>query len=1032
MPSDYQQISRENIRRRGEEFDDIGQLISEQLYSDRSHFVYELLQNAEDALARRFRLNPNDNVPRKVQFKLFYNRLEFRHFGAPFNRNDVIGISDVLKGTKKEDIIQIGKFGIGFKSVYAFTASPEIHSGDENFVIKRYIRPEAKALTFSISEDETIFNFPFDHKELSEREAFVLILTKLQKLGPRVLLFLRWIDEIEWYVEDEGEKGRYLKKIVEIRNCKNARRITVIGQNNGKSEYEQWIVFDRYVKVPNPHESYCDNVPVEIGFLIEANQKDKAERIVKIKDSPLIVFFPTEKMTRLGFLIQGPYKTTPSRENIIPHDAWNKTLVRQTAMLIADALPKLKHLGLLTVSLLEALPIRMDDFPEGSMFHPIAVTVREMLIREDLLPADDGTFIAAQRAKLASAEWLRKLLRQEHLRLLFQTENTFGWISGEITERAKHDLWKYIRDELKVEEISPDSFVRKLDLRFFEKQSDKWFIEFYEQLVGQKDLWKKGGGSWREPQGPLRGKPFIRLQDGRHVKPFRDDNSPNAYLAIGINYDPSLPIVKVALTTQEESRHFLLELGIHELDIVAEVIEHIIPKYLPPASLAFSEPVSFEEHKRDIEKIRYAYETDSDKKKQRLKKALQNTHFILSRNIVSGKLAYQKPDMLYFPDDELEMYFAGDHSVSFVSSVYQRSVLDMFKDLGVSEDVRIFKQSPDHRGFIKIYDSHGWHQRGLFGFDPEIKVAGLENALSSATPEKSAYIWNHIVIPNSTCIRGFIEESSRQTYGDSIKEEIVSEFGHLLTENSWLPGPNQVLYKPCDLRLADLPASFEPNEKVADMLGMKKDDVAMLAEKVGLTSEDITLIKQNLEEFHKWKSTIAAQKATPTFPTRMVTNQERREERVLEQFVNATEKEYEERERSVRMTRGFIDPAVWLRGQYINDDGQMICQICKREMPFKKLDGEYYFEAVEMFTKDIFPKEHEAQFLALCPLCAAMYKELVKKDEAAMADLKQTFLDMDSLEAPLQLGDLETSIQFVLTHFYDLKTILEEMGRSED
>jgi len=196
MPTDYDKIREDNIRRRGEEFDDIGQLISERLYSDRSHFVYELLQNAEDALARRFRINPNDIVPCKVQFRLFCDRLEFRHFGIPFNEEDVKGISDVLKGTKKKDIIQIGKFGIGFKSVYAFTASPEIHSGDEHFIIKRYIRPEAKEITFPIEEKETVFRFPFDHEKLGSK-AFDLILDKLQGLGSRVLLFLRWIDEIE-------------------------------------------------------------------------------------------------------------------------------------------------------------------------------------------------------------------------------------------------------------------------------------------------------------------------------------------------------------------------------------------------------------------------------------------------------------------------------------------------------------------------------------------------------------------------------------------------------------------------------------------------------------------------------------------------------------------------------------------------------------------------------------------------------------------------------------------------------------------
>jgi len=48
-------------------------------------------------------------------------------------------------------------------------------------------------------------------------------------------------------------------------------------------------------------------------------------------------------------------------------------------------------------------------------------------------------------------------------------------------------------------------------------------------------------------------------------------------------------------------------------------------------------------------------------------------------------------------------------------------------------------------------------------------------------------------------------------------------------------------------------------------------------------------------------------------------------------------------------------------------------------MPFKKRNGEYYFEAVELLSKDDFPKEHHSQFIALCPLCSAKYKEFIKK-----------------------------------------------------
>ncbi len=110
----------------------------------------------------------------------------------------------------------------------------------------------------------------------------------------------------------------------------------------------------------------------------------------------------------------------------------------------------------------------------------------------------------------------------------------------------------------------------------------------------------------------------------------------------------------------------------------------------------------------------------------------------------------------------------------------------------------------------------------------------------------------------------------------------------------------------------------------------------------------------------------------------------------------------------------------------MNNSDEMVCQICKEEMPFKKRDGEYYFEAVEALSKDYFIKEHEAQFLALCPLCAAMYKEFVIRDEDAMKKLYRALKDSEDLEVPLKLGELETSIRFVQTHRQDMKTILHK------
>ena len=53
MACDYAAIRRENQRRYGTDIGRIGELLLANRYGDRTHFIYELLQNAEDALARR-------------------------------------------------------------------------------------------------------------------------------------------------------------------------------------------------------------------------------------------------------------------------------------------------------------------------------------------------------------------------------------------------------------------------------------------------------------------------------------------------------------------------------------------------------------------------------------------------------------------------------------------------------------------------------------------------------------------------------------------------------------------------------------------------------------------------------------------------------------------------------------------------------------------------------------------------------------------------------------------------------------------
>src|SRR5487761_893746 len=93
VPADYQRIREENIARYG--WDTAVLDLLGQLYSERTHFIFELIQNAEDAGAT------------ELAFELFPDRLQVRHDGRPFTEADVRGVCGVGQSDKAGDLTQI-------------------------------------------------------------------------------------------------------------------------------------------------------------------------------------------------------------------------------------------------------------------------------------------------------------------------------------------------------------------------------------------------------------------------------------------------------------------------------------------------------------------------------------------------------------------------------------------------------------------------------------------------------------------------------------------------------------------------------------------------------------------------------------------------------------------------------------------------------------------------------------------------------------------------------------------------------------
>ena len=98
--------------------------VSSDIYSESQRFVFELIQNADDAA------QTDDN---EVHFDFYKDSLIISHNGQPFSKEDINALTRSGLSTKKADTTKIGYKGIGFKSVFGKSERVTIFSDGFQF-----------------------------------------------------------------------------------------------------------------------------------------------------------------------------------------------------------------------------------------------------------------------------------------------------------------------------------------------------------------------------------------------------------------------------------------------------------------------------------------------------------------------------------------------------------------------------------------------------------------------------------------------------------------------------------------------------------------------------------------------------------------------------------------------------------------------------------------------------------------------------------------------------------------------------------
>ena len=969
-------------------------------YTDPLHFVYELLQNAEDQDAT------------SAEFVLRENSLEFCHNGKPFNQGDVESITGIGNTQKAGQANKIGCFGIGFKSVFEITHRPEIYAALNGqpfaFAIKDQVVPEPLPYPASkFKASMTRFVFPFKPEG---NYLYPQIKNKLRELGADTLLFLDHLESIHW--QTETEEGTYLSE----RNEPPYEWCRLISEAGAKSS-EKACHESNYLRFSRP-SSVKSELAVRLAFRVEDNTILAEEGLPTLN-----VFFPTSEKTNLKFRLHAPMLLTDSRANIKTGNETNQKLIEDCAALLAESLPLLKAKGLLNAECLECLPIRPVDFPPASTFRPLYNATRDALQTQELLPTATGSsrsHVRVNNAKISESGTVRELLDQTHLSQLHGRTPAMPvcWLSEKIT-KGKKDIWHYLQSELGVKEIDLEEFAGMLEASFLEKQSDAWMQKFYVALLEVRSQWEKG-----RPNPRLRKKEIIRLEDGSHVTPFSKDEKPNAFLPASV--DIGLPTVKRSLLsgeTGDNANRFLLDLGLTQPEIVDRVLHTILPKY--DGKLQFVEQAYID----DLMLIADAIETCQPNRRTDLLAALRSAPFILGCIPATKKLYWKYARDVYQSTPNILLWFDGCPDVYLVSSRLEKhkawtAIRDFINDKQpvLRTEIRILARTPETQNYVSLINAHGRHERGLNGFDPDASIDGLEHALKNITVDKAHILW-HILFSKTHLLKGYVEKSAYTNFKNPSKDFTQSHLYKLCTSRAWLPNAKGGFHKPSDITLNELPDNFEKHsdkaKELSDKLDMKRIDIL-----------DKEREAKEFEEFKKHRGAFLEWQREQKQVTLPETNEDYSPERgkkLLERQQDSPDVTYASRMRSTRIssTKMRDGDRAFLIQCCTTDDDEMICQICCEEMPFKVGD-DYYFEAVRFCKVSV--KEIIRNKIALCPVCAAKWL-YANKHEAE--ELRQKILSCKPQDdLPVTLAGKPEIVHFWGDHLGDLQALLRGVEAS--
>ena len=812
-------------------------------YPESAHFIYELLQNANDAKATY------------VEIVISNEGLIFKHNGAvqfsvtPLDAKPVGHINSItsIGDSSKDGMNTIGKFGIGFKSVFTYTNLPEIYDDKFWFRIDNYIVPSLLAKDHPMrKKGETLFWLPFKPGE--EDRCYKEVTKKIQTLDSPIL-FLDSLRSVLWVDSISGQSSQYKKDIEEVHNIGDIMcELTSI--QNSQEKCKLWM-FHREIKFEGSNRLHR----ISVGYYLKEGQdKDVIDTNVNPK---VFCFFPTSEKFEQKRVMHAPFLLTASRSEILKDNNHNEHLIAELAKLSADSLVCLRDIGICTkVSLLNENLLDLVHIPDYYDFYPEFTKEYIRVIKNNnLIITKGGKYTSTANARIAQPIRLQKIFSDKQLAGILGNGIDIHFAFPTITS-YEYRTKDYLLNKLGVQICDTKKIAQSITSQFMSEQDDAWLHKFYKFIKEEAiDYWNSSS-----KEAFLRYAPIIRTNKRKFIAPYDKDALNVFYSTPGYTLK-ELAYVDQKLLSNENTKKFFDELGIREYD-KKDTITQILVRYDKGGE------IDDDVLRNDLCFI-YGYCSNDASQKERCKLIdilRQRLNVVYTQN---GSSFYGPISRVYDIKENKE-YFDGNDDIwvidyDFYKEIFDRygesNILAFLHELGLNTKPRIVENSKvtpwelNQRQRNQILDSG---KRPTYGYKiTDCQMDGLVYALENhLSYNVSKLIWNWLCEgnPNSwvlACVYMYTNHNETR-YGET-------SLYITLTETAWLYNEDGTVLKPNEISWTQLKnAGYKYNESLLEFLGISAnsadDRIDGLTEEqqeiydLGLMLQDSGVSKKRLKE----------------------------------------------------------------------------------------------------------------------------------------------------------------------------------------